>query len=1289
MLKKVKGIIALILAVCALQCGFAPIAYAAEAEVKVVYDFVNDYPGKNKGGIYDKLYHYREDFAGEAENDIAADYAAEKNDWKIESYSGYANYDSSYVTVYTGVGCYLAIRFRVRESGNYNLSFNYIATDAPTTSAAPSQDSKLYIFQAEKEVYTQGDIRTATEHQLAFGSANFYSNTFDNKYAKTDYSLEAGKEYIFVMKAGANASALTTSQLYIKKLTLTKTGEYDPPASQGKTPQPILVKEQVTNVWKDGTFAAITNVNGRDYLAIPVYGGKMYVCDLDAYQVIAEIDTGISTPRGATVDSQGNIWVGGPETYLFKYNPYTHEGTRTKNFTGSEIGVSSGSSFAITEGDDGCLYFGTYSSAYVLKYDPIAEVFTKIDYKEKGFKYATAVVKKGDYIYTSLHKEGDDGVAEHYLLKMDAVTYETVAMLDIAPIMSTQRYLTGLQWLDDTRLIGSGTGVMFVVDTEQMRIVTAEEFGTDGSLKGNISEVRDNKVYFTTGQYGMYAYDQLTQKASYVMGSGGMLGMKCNSGNFVTLNVKDGKVVPKSEGGEEKEYLIAFSVSNIVMSAIDPVGKTSISLRDLLDPNAGESVSIRALENGLPGSNEILTGTFQSNLTYAYNIETGNISTYKGDGIQTDAIHWYNDILYVGNYTLGQLTQINPETNKPKALITLNDDTFDQSRIHTITSGDNKVFVGTIPDVYEHGGMIAWYDFSKNRAYAAIGPNPEDVYYSNNNVTWYNEVTGKLRVEDTSDDAVPGVIKDQSIICLTYHNGLLYGTSSVQGGTAAKGVSGTSVLFVYDVSRRQVVATSNLSEIGAKNVKYVAGVAADPDVNANGKFWGIVAETLFSFTYNPSTRTFNFKTELAFDKAVNSGDGRRFLFPRPMRFYEGYLYVSFGTKGNFCKIDLNDPTNYQKIMPETDDLSDLPDDYTIAEDGNLYFLTSTSIHMITLNPTEAEWEKAQVVDNLIAGLQPISTEKVNAVNAAYNALTNREKSLVQNMDAFRDVETAYMEQRIDAMAALPGCSAAYTRDIRADFDNLPRVNRANVGNISKLISAEVNLMYAEESAPVVADANSELYYFEDITTAVAAMKETGVTITLRADVTAPGYLLLKQGISLDLSGHTLIAEGMITFDGTVYDSVGTGLLQVQKDAFRIKYQEQTQVAVWDQTSQGYRFTDVTFQVMRQNAADGDTAKFYFLPDFTNPMVRDLIMNGQVGDDLAIRTEISWDEGRILQTFRFAQKIVDEVYGSFNASTGSYRNVFLLTVTGIAGLDDLKISAVVDAGNGTCAATDPI
>ena len=161
----------------------------------------------------------------------------------------------------------------------------------------------------------------------------------------------------------------------------------------------------------------------------------------------------------------------------------------------------------------------------------------------------------------------------------------------------------------------------------------------------------------------------------------------------------------------------------------------------------------------------------------------------------------------------------------------------------------------------------------------------------------------------------------------------------------------------------------------------------------------------------------------------------------------------FNKKGNFCKIDLNDPTNYQKIMPETDNLSDLPDDYTIAEDGNLYFLTSTSIHMITLNPTEAEWEKAQVVDNLIAGLQPISTEKVNAVNAAYNALTNREKSLVQNMEQFRDAEVAFLMQRIDEMSQRPGFSAAYTQALRTDYDNLPKVNKDQITNLHKLIYA--------------------------------------------------------------------------------------------------------------------------------------------------------------------------------------------------------------------------------------------
>lgn len=1036
MMKKIKGILAWILILCTTQGVFVPGVSAASSEA-VVFNFYSDYPQSQ----YSQLYHYKENHSTEAENVIAADYAAGISDWKVETFSGYANYDSGYIKAFSSAVSFVAIRFRVPETGKYSVAFNYVATKKSVSTSAPANNSELYIFPAEDASYTQAAVNALAERDAPLATISFDYSLHASRSAKMEYSFETGKEYLFVIKAGANAEGLSTSELFLKNLTLTRTGEYDPPVSQGKQPQPIVVKEQVTNVFKDGVFAGITHVNGRDYLALPVYGGRMYICDLDAYKVIAEVDTGIPTPRGATVDSKGNIWVTGDTSYLYKYNPYTHEGSRTANYAGTGGAISSGSAFAITEGDDGCLYFGTYSNAHVVKYDPVAEEFTKIDYKETGFKYATAVLQKGDYIYTSLHKEGDDGIQEHYLLKLDAKTYETVAMLDIASMMGSQRYLQGLQWLDETRVIGSSTGKMFVVDTDKMQAVTPEEFGTDGALKGNISEVRDNKVYFTTMQYGLFEYDLTTQKASHILGSGGMLGSRCNAGSFVSLNVKDGKVVPKSEGGEEQDYFIAFAVSNIIISAINVETKKSISLKNLLDPNAGYGVSIRALENGLPGSNEILTGSFSSNLTYAYNTKTGDISTYTGDGMQTDAIHWFNNKLYVGNYTLGQLTEIDPVTDKPQARITLNDNTFDQSRIHTITSGDNKVFVGTIPDVYEHGGMIAWYDFSKNRAYAAVGPNPEDVYWSNNNYTWYNEVTGALRVEDTSDDAVPGVIKDQSIICLEYHNGILYGTSSIQGGTAAKGVPGPAVLFAYDVAKRKVVATTDLTEIGATNVKYVAGVVADPDVNTNGKFWGVVAETLFSFTYDANTHTFNLKTELSFDKRVNDKDGGRFLSPRPIRFCEGYLYVSFGARGNLCKINMKNTQDYQQLLPVTENLSDIPDDYTIAEDGNLYFLSSTSIHMLTLNPTDAEWEKAQVVDDMIAALQPVTPEKIDAINAAYNGLTNREKCLVQNMEQFRDAEVAFLMQRIDAMSTLPGCSSVYVQDLRSDYDNLPKTSK--------------------------------------------------------------------------------------------------------------------------------------------------------------------------------------------------------------------------------------------------------
>ena len=70
-----------------------------------------------------------------------------------------------------------------------------------------------------------------------------------------------------------------------------------------------------------------------------------------------------------------------------------------------------------------------------------------------------------------------------------------------------------------------------------------------------------------------------------------------------------------------------------------------------------------------------------------------------------------------------------------------------QDRPFALEAADGKIFIGTIPYYGLHNGCLCIYD-----------------------------------VESGQKKSFPGLIKNQSIISLAYHNGRLYGSTSVHGG---------------------------------------------------------------------------------------------------------------------------------------------------------------------------------------------------------------------------------------------------------------------------------------------------------------------------------------------------------------------------------------------------------------------------------------------------------------------------------------------------------------------------
>ncbi len=726
-------------------------------------------------------------------------------------------------------------------------------------------------------------------------------------------------------------------------------------------PQPVNLGHNIVNVCTPGAFGTMAEVNGHDYWFLPIKGQRMLVYDLDAWEKVDEVDTGIGITRGITVDSNGIVWLAGDVTHLVRYDPVTKVAQQTESYFKQ---IPAASAFAITEGDDGCLYFGTYKEGYLGKYDPAAKTFTNLGQPNADAVYASCVVMRNGYIYASLHGDrGGDGKKTHQIVKIDADTLQVVGRTDLTPKVNYRDlpYLPSIGFLRDDILVGCDSGTvneMIAIDVNTMEFV---DIGISAPAVRAVSEELDGKVYFTTKTDGLCAFDVATGKAHAIGGDlvNATTGLRAVNGNFVTLDREDLPGISIFTYGAMDTGVMCYNLQT----------QKAVLLDNIVAPNEGIGQVLRSLENGKAGSGEIYIGAYGTNKCVVYDTKTGAITKqYVSADMQTDCQYLYENVLYTGNYTLGALSRVDPDIGTTEILFSLNDDIFDQARIHIITGGENKIFAGTTPDQAKYGGFIAWYDLETKLTYVATGPDAEDVVYADTSdqeiaPVWYSALTGEkadipamfdqdLDQNDINDKFL-GTVPEQTVQNLVYCDGLLYGTSSITGGSGSQDRKDLSAqLFVYDVAQMKMLAVCDVSDQipDLKTpVSYIAGIAADPDYENNGKLWGIVSETLFSFCFDADSALFQIHEELSFNKETYWEGNSRQWFPRPILFHDGHIYAAFDKTGGFCKIDMEQPLQYTQLLTQNDGL---PLHYVFGEDGNLYYDTGeSSLYMLPLGLT--------------------------------------------------------------------------------------------------------------------------------------------------------------------------------------------------------------------------------------------------------------------------------------------------------------------------------------------------
>lgn len=795
-------------------------------------------------------------------------------------------------------------------------------------------------------------------------------------------------------------------------------------------------------------------INGveHDYLYTFFNGQVMMVFDLDDLnengqpKLVDKERNAFGTPRGIYIDEDHIVWACGAGRMLYKYDPFTQVGERIELASSNELfpNISSFNSHGITgvPGSD-WLYFGTYNRTFIGAYNKktgelvrLSDVLTNANGIEDGLRAAFGgVVAKDGYLYLGVDGDANsDGVVSHEIIKFDLASKKIVDRLDVAGDYK----MGSANWLENFQLVGENLilasiwrerHMTFAIDIsgEKMQLIEIENL--ENNFNGGVSGERNGKVYFMgVDERGLLEYDIATGTVTdlgIALGTPtgqfmGSLLCTAGTGGWVTVDHPDlpGESLVTFTNNEE------LGMANLVFYNLET--KKTVIIEDCTSGmGSGNQLEYLTLSED---KKDIYIGAYGNNQLGIYNVESGQmtdlIPTYSH---QIESIIEYSDYIYAGVYADCSIVQINKETHATRRLNILHTGTpFYQNRIKSTAAGDGKVFFGTNSAKSRYSGDLIWYDVETDRVYIAAGPNPEDVYYAPAGVdyVWYHATTGELANLDITGDGVvdkydslitedgqtrqrfTGVIENQMIVSMVYKDGYIYGCSSKAGGSGTQidTYPGNAVLFVYDVANFQVVATYDLS-VGipslATPILWVDMVAEDPDVP--GKFWGVVSDTLFSFTFDHETELFHVNMELSLGRSEYKGINWR---DRDILFDGDFMYVPFGSKGIYM-IEKDDPTNFYRLT------TIVPSTMLMAEDNNIYYIDGDQdMKVLYTAQVTGNIKAADAVRAQIAAIGNVTLESENAIKAAraaYDALTAEQNALVKNADVLTAAEIILSE----------------------------------------------------------------------------------------------------------------------------------------------------------------------------------------------------------------------------------------------------------------------------------------
>lgn len=532
----------------------------------------------------------------------------------------------------------------------------------------------------------------------------------------------------------------------------------------------------------------------------------------------------------------------------------------------------------------------------MFEYDITNGTFRNYGAVAEGWQYVRGIAVDDKYIYAGL---GTDT----RFIKIDRVTGEKEDIL-IPGYTGTPGGMVADVFVYNGKLFVSVTTTKIVVIDLATGEVDAEFLYSN--MISEPSPDNPNVVYFK----------YVTEFFQYDMASKETTKIELSAALPDTTRVKDLSWITLNSGEKAGETVLAMITQYGEYILIDPEDRWVKFVPLELE---AQPVGIQSLRTGPDG--RLYMGGYQRGMSI-YDPFDGEIDVNLSTFPQPENIGFLNDSVYYGTYVGAVMYQYDPTQE-----IVLNENpgpVFDiehQDRPFAITSGDGKLFVGTVPDYGFLGGALVIYD----------------------------EATDTWTQYDHEE-----VVKNQSIISLAYKDGLLYGGTSVWGGLGIDPSEPEAKMFIWDVEKGQKVDEFTLDALPIDEPpRMIGGLSFGPD----GRLWGVVDGTIFAMDAETKEIV---KSKMIRPSLYNSSKWLAYgLEWGP----DGMLYTTLSRK--LIAID-PETLNYKVLYDGFVNLM------TIGVDGSIYFVpeAGSKLSRIAVPETDATLASITVNGRPLEGFSP-------------------------------------------------------------------------------------------------------------------------------------------------------------------------------------------------------------------------------------------------------------------------------------------------------------------------------